>query len=53
MPGSEPANAITARLYATTGDTLAYVRKLDGDTIEGSWEWPGGGYKETMTRVGA
>ena len=24
----------------------------DGNTIEGAWEWPGGGYKETMTRVG-
>jgi hypothetical protein len=25
----------------------------DGKTIEGEWEWPGGGYKETMTRAGA
>jgi hypothetical protein len=25
----------------------------DGDTIQGEWEWPGGGYKETMTRVRA
>jgi hypothetical protein len=25
----------------------------DGDTIEGHWEWPGGGYQETMTRVRA
>jgi hypothetical protein len=25
----------------------------DGDTIEGEWDWPGGGYKETMTRAGA
>jgi hypothetical protein len=23
----------------------------DGNTIEGAWEWPGGGYKETMTRA--
>jgi hypothetical protein len=23
----------------------------DGNMIEGGWEWPGGGYKETMTRV--
>ena len=23
----------------------------DGNTLEGEWEWPGGGYKETMTRV--
>jgi hypothetical protein len=25
----------------------------DGNTIEGGWEWPGGGYQETMTRVRA
>jgi hypothetical protein len=25
----------------------------DGNTIEGEWEWPGGGYKETMTRADA
>jgi hypothetical protein len=25
----------------------------DGSRIEGGWEWPGGGYKETMTRVDA
>jgi hypothetical protein len=23
----------------------------DGNTLTGEWEWPGGGYKETMTRV--
>ena len=23
----------------------------DGNRLEGEWEWPGGGYKETMTRV--
>ncbi len=23
----------------------------DGNTITGGWEWPGGGYKVTMTRV--
>jgi hypothetical protein len=74
MPGSEPSDAITGRLYTSQGDTLAYVCELDGDTmtiwmgekgspavykgafsadgitIEGAWEWPGGGYKETMTR---
>jgi hypothetical protein len=77
MPGSEPADAITGRLYANHGDTLAYVCELEGDTmtiwmgekgspavytgtfsadgstIEGEWEWPGGGYKETMTRTRA
>ena len=76
-PGSEPAEAITGRLYASTGDTLAYVCELDGDTmtiwmgekgspavyrgtfsadgntIEGAWEWPGGGYDERMTRSSA
>ena len=77
MPGAEPADAITGRLYTNQGDTLAYVCEIDGDTmtiwmgeknspavyvgtfsadgntIEGSWEWPGGGYQETMTRVRA
>jgi hypothetical protein len=24
----------------------------DGNTITGAWEWPGGGYEETMTRLG-
>jgi hypothetical protein len=71
IPGSEPAIAITGRLYTGQGDTLAYVCELEGDTItiwmgekgsptlytgtfsadgnsiEGSWEWPGGDYKET------
>jgi hypothetical protein len=23
----------------------------EGNTLEGEWEWPGGGYEETMTRV--
>jgi hypothetical protein len=23
----------------------------DGNTIQGAWEMPGGGYEETMTRV--
>jgi hypothetical protein len=74
MPGSEPADAITGRLYTSHGDTLAYTCELegetmtiwmgkkgspavyrgtisaDGNTIEGAWEWPGGGYEETMTR---
>jgi hypothetical protein len=77
MPGSEPTDAITGRLYTNHGDTLAYVCELEGDTmtiwmgekdspavytgtfsadgntIEGEWVWPGGGYKETMTRAGA
>lgn len=76
-PGSEPAEAITGRLYTEGGDTLSYVCEVegdtmtiwmgekgspavytatfsaDGDTIEGRWRWPGGGYKETMTRVRA
>jgi hypothetical protein len=76
MPGSEPADAISGRLYTNHGDTLTYVCELEGDTmtiwmdekgspavytgtfsadgntIEGEWVWPGGGYKETMTRAG-
>jgi hypothetical protein len=23
----------------------------DGNTLTGEWVWPGGGYKETMTRI--
>jgi hypothetical protein len=33
IPGSEPADAITGRLYTDHGDTLAYVCELDGDTM--------------------
>jgi hypothetical protein len=33
MPGSEPADAISGRLYTTNGDTLAYVCELEGDTM--------------------
>jgi hypothetical protein len=75
VPGFEPADAITGRLYTDLGDTLTYVCELDGDTmtiwmgekgspavytgtfsadgntIDGGWVWPGGGYKEIMTRV--
>lgn len=75
-PGAEPADAITGRLYTSTGDTLLYTCEADdktltiwfgekgspavyrgewsddGNTLDGEWEWPGGGYKETMTRVG-
>lgn len=74
-PGTEPADAITGRLYTNHGDTLGYVCELDGDTmtiwmgekgspamytgtfsadgntIDGEWVWPGGGYKEKMTRA--
>ncbi len=25
----------------------------DGNSVTGAWEWPGGGYDETMTRVNA
>jgi hypothetical protein len=24
-----------------------------GNTVEGNWDWPGGGYKETMNRTRA
>jgi hypothetical protein len=33
MPGTEPAEAITGRLYTNQGDTLAYVCELEGDTM--------------------
>ena len=36
------------------GSPAVYTGTLsaDGNTIDGDWEWPGG-YKETMTRIGA
>jgi hypothetical protein len=27
------------------------ARWIDDDTLDGAWEWPGGGYKLTLTRV--
>ena len=52
--------------YDLTGDTLTiwyggtdspakYVGTFDatGDRVTGAWEWPGGGYESTMTRVEA
>ncbi|HZS09058.1 MAG TPA: hypothetical protein VFD58_29765 [Blastocatellia bacterium] len=52
-------------VYEPDGDTLTirggekgsparYVAKFsdDGCTLTGAWEWPGGGYKTTTTRVG-
>ncbi|MEV0649372.1 hypothetical protein AB0I28_29360 [Phytomonospora sp. NPDC050363] len=51
-------------VYDLEGDTLtiwggernspAYYRGVfsaDGDTVTGSWVWPGGGYESSMTRV--
>jgi hypothetical protein len=52
-------------VYELEGDTLtiwggekgspAYYRgnfSADGDTLSGRWQWPGGGYEATSTRVG-
>jgi hypothetical protein len=33
MPGSEPADAITGRLYTSNGDTLNYMCEHEGDTM--------------------
>jgi hypothetical protein len=33
MPGGEPADAISGRLYTNNGDTLAYVCEIDADTM--------------------
>lgn len=51
-------------VYELDGDTLTiwggekgsparYVGKFskDGNTLSGAWEWPGGGYESTATRV--
>jgi len=29
------------------------ARWIDDDTLTGAWEWPGGGYKLTLSRAGA
>jgi len=36
------------------GSPAAYKGRLENgrDEITGAWEWPGGGYEATMTRVG-
>jgi hypothetical protein len=52
-------------VYEADGDTLTiwggekgsparYQGKFsdDGNTLTGAWEWPGGGYESTATRVG-
>ncbi|HKY52397.1 MAG TPA: hypothetical protein VJP45_14165 [Candidatus Limnocylindria bacterium] len=31
--------------------TLFRAKWIDDDTLKGAWEWPGGGYKLTLTRV--
>lgn len=31
--------------------TVFKARFVDDDTLTGAWEWPGGGYKLTLTRV--
>jgi hypothetical protein len=35
------------------GSPASFMGKFtdDRDTITGLWEWPGGGYEATMTRV--
>jgi hypothetical protein len=33
MPGSEPGDAISGRLYTNHGDTLTYVCEVEGDTM--------------------
>ena len=31
--------------------TVFRARWIDDDTLSGAWEWPGGGYKLTLTRI--
>jgi hypothetical protein len=51
------SSALTRNCKAL-GDTLVGTWKVSGEasgetTYEGAWEWPGGGYDETMTRAGS
>ena len=44
----------TLTIWFGTSDSPAFYRgrfSADGNTNSGAWEWPGGGYESTMTRV--
>ena len=46
----------TLTIWFGSADSPAFYRgqfSADGNTNAGAWEWPGGGYESTMTRVPA
>lgn len=39
-------------LFGQKGSPSTFkARFIDDNTLNGAWEWPGGGYKLTLTRV--
>lgn len=44
---------VTSWFGAKGSPTVFKARWIDNDTLTGAWEWPGGGYKLTLTRVDA
>lgn len=51
--GSEPAKDTLTIWGGERGSPAYFKGKFsdDGNTVMGAWEWPGGGYESTMTRV--
>jgi len=42
---------VTSWFGARGSPTVFKARWLDDNTLTGAWEWPGGGYKLTLTRI--
>ena len=43
-------NGVTSWLGAKGSPAVFKARWIDDDTLSGAWEWPGGGYKLSLTR---
>ena len=42
---------VTSWFGAKGSTSLFKARWIDDDTLSGAWEWPGGGYKLTLSRI--
>ncbi|HVD31893.1 MAG TPA: hypothetical protein VNE19_09310 [Methylomirabilota bacterium] len=42
---------VTSWFGAKGSPTVFKARWIDDNTLTGAWEWPGGGYKLTLTRI--
>ena len=42
---------VTSWFGAKGSPTVFRARWIDDDTLTGAWEWPGGGYKLTLSRI--
>jgi hypothetical protein len=42
---------VTSWFGSKGSSTVFKARWIDSDTLTGAWEWPGGGYKLTLSRV--